>query len=433
MEKRSLFTDKLIKNLKPAEKEYWKREGHGFSIRVLPSGDKIWYFIYTFDGRKRFMRLGEGSYPDISLADARTRFDAARVKVKNGIDPLTEKEEQKAERSKSPTVGDLIDEYIKKHAKANKKSWREDQRCLEKEVLPLWGKRKAADIKKRDVVLLLEGIVDRGSPVMANNTLEKIRKMFNFAVERDILEFTPCYGVKKPTKKEHKDRVLTDSEIVTVWNGLDTAAMTDEMKRALKLILVTAQRPGEVIGMHSNEIEGEWWTIPADRAKNGKTHRIFLTATALQLIGNKEGYIFESPRKITLPSGEKISQPMDVNAVAYAVRRNLEVPMQEGQGLSVGEIAEPAEATTPRKIVMATWTPHDLRRTAATNLSALGHSDEVIDAVLNHVKKGVVAIYNRHRYDREKQMALEAWARKITSIINGVQGKVISLSRKKAT
>lgn len=112
------------------------------------------------------------------------------------------------------------------------------------DVLPLWGIRKAADIKKRDVVLLLEGVVERGSPIMANNTLEKIRKMFNFAVERDILEFTPCYGVKKPTRQEYKDRVLTDKEIVTVWSGLETAGTTEEMKRALKLILVTAQRPG---------------------------------------------------------------------------------------------------------------------------------------------------------------------------------------------
>jgi len=98
--------------------------------------------------------------------------------------------------------------------------------------------------------------------------------------------------VKKPTRQEYKDRILTDKEIVTVWRGLETAGMTEEMKRALKLILVTAQRPGEVIGMHSNEIAGDWWTIPADRAKNGKTQRIYLTPTAKWLIGDKQGYIF---------------------------------------------------------------------------------------------------------------------------------------------
>ena len=421
MEKGKIFTDKMVKSLKATGKEYWKREGQGFSLRVLPSGDRIWYFIYTLAGRKRFMRLGEGSYPDISLADARKKFDAARVKVKNGIDPMREIEEAAEAHRRAPSVADLIDEYIKKHAMINKKSWKEDKRCLEKDVLPLWGTRKAADIKKRDVVLLLERIVERGSPIMANNTLEKIRKMFNFAVERDILEFTPCYGVKKPTKQEYKDRVLADREILHVWGGLDTAAMTGEMKRALKLILVTAQRPGEVIAMHSTEIVDNWWTIPAERAKNGKTHRVFLTRTAMELIGEKQGYIFESP---------KGGKPMDGNAVAYSVRRTLERPGQEGgEGEEGGRSG--LEGTEPRrKIVMDPWTPHDLRRTAATNMSALGFPDEVIDAVLNHVKKGVIAIYNRHGYDKEKQQALEAWERRLKVILGSSAGaKVIPLIR----
>jgi len=414
MEKGRIFTDKLIKSLKPAEKEYWRREGQGFCVRVYPSGEKAWYFIYTTEGRKRFMRLGGGSYPDVSLADARSLFDAARVKVKHGVDPMEEQHVAEQARRKAPTVVDLVEEYIKKHAMANKKSWKEDKRSLEKDVLPLWGNRKAADIKKRDVVLLLEGIVERGSPIQANNTLEKIRRMFNFAVERDILEHTPCYGVKKPTRQEYKDRVLTDQEIATVWHGLDTASMTDEMRRALKLILATGQRPGEVIGLHTKEINGDWWTIPTDRAKNGRTHRVYLTALAKELIGDKEGFIFESP---------KGGKPMDSNAVAYSVRRNL---AKVGTGLKTDE-----DASSGRKMTMESWTPHDLRRTAATNMSALGFTDEVVDAVLNHVKKGVIAIYNRHGYDKEKQQALEAWERRLESILGGSKGaKVIPMLRK---
>ena len=419
-----MFTDRQIRNLKPESKIKDTREGQGFGIRVKPDGTKIFFYGYDspVTGARRFLTLGE--YPGLTLEDARIKHGDAYKMVKAGGDPLEIKRQEEEERRKAPTVKDLIDEYIEKHAMVNKKSWHEDKRCLEKEILPLWGKRKVVDIKKRDVVLLLEGIVKRGSPVMANNTLEKIRRMFNFAVERDILEFTPCYGVKKPTKKEHKDRVLTDKEIITVWYGLDTAAMTDEMKRALKLILVTAQRPGEVIGMNSSEIEGEWWTIPAERAKNGKTHRVFLTATAKGLIGDKKGYIFESPRK---------GKPMDVNAVAFSVRRNLEEPKQEGQELQVTATTDQEDTATRQKIIMESWTPHDLRRSAATNLSALGYPDEVIDAVLNHVKKGVIAIYNRHRYDKEKQTALEAWARKLAAITTGTEGaKVIPITRKTA-
>jgi integrase len=409
------FTDLMVRKLKPETKKYTRSEGNGFTIRVYPSGVKTWLYVYSVGNSRREMNLG--NYPEVTLETARRNFDAARIKVKNSIDPLAEKEEAAEARRKAPTVGELIDEYLKKHAMANKKSWREDERCLHKDVLPFWGDRKAAEIKKRDVVLLLERIVERGSPIMANNTLEKIRKMFNFAVERDILEFTPCYGVKKPTKQEYKDRVLTDKEIVLVWHGLDSAPMTEEMRRALKLVLVTAQRPGEVIGIHSNEIAEDWWTIPAERAKNGKTHRVFLTQTARELIGEKQGYIFESPRG---------GKPMDGNAVAYSVRRSLEKP-----GGQAGASEDAGEGALSGKLVMEPWTPHDLRRTAATNMSALGFPDETVDAVLNHVKKGVIAIYNRHGYDKEKQQALEAWERRLKVILGGGTGaKVIPLVRR---
>jgi integrase len=434
------FTDTFIKNLKPEPSKYYKRDANGFTIKVWPSGAKTWLYVYTFDGKRKEIKLGE--YPALKLTDARIKYnDAYELHIK-GSDPGALERQQQDEHRLASTVKDLVAEYLEKHAKANKKSWREDQRCLEKDVIPLWGSRKAKDIRKRDVIDLLDGIVKRGSPVMANNTFEKVRKMFNFAVEKDILEYSPCFGVKKPTKKEHKDRVLTDAELATFWNGLDKAAMTVEMRRALKLILVTAQRPGEVIGMHSEEIDGNWWTIPPKRAKNGKAHRVFLAATALELIGEKQGYIgekqgyigekqgyiFESPRLLEVEGREGIPKPMDVNAVAYAVRRNVEEPKKDAGGKETEE-NKPAGDEAPRqKLIMEAWTPHDLRRTAATNMSALGHSDEVIDAVLNHVKKGVIAIYNRHRYDREKQTALESWERKLKSIVTGKSvAKVVSM------
>jgi len=192
-----MFTDRQIRNLKPEEKIKDIRGGHGFGIRVKPDGTKIFFYGYDspVTGARRFLTLGE--YPGLSLEEARIKHGDAYKLVKAGGDPLEIKHLEDEERRKTPTVKDLIDEYIKKHAMVNKKSWQEDKRCLEKEVLPLWGRRKARDITKRDVVLLLEGIVERGSPVMANNALEKVRKMFNFAVERDILSFTPCYGGKR--------------------------------------------------------------------------------------------------------------------------------------------------------------------------------------------------------------------------------------------
>jgi len=109
----------------------------------------------------------------------------------------------------------------------------------------------------------LESIVERGSPAMSNQTLKIVRKMFNFAVERDILQHTPCTGVKALAPNNSRERTLNEAEIKALWANLDAGIISDEIKRALKLILVTAQRPGEVIGMRAAEIDKRWWTIPS--------------------------------------------------------------------------------------------------------------------------------------------------------------------------
>ena len=413
------FTDTMIRRLKPEEKKYVRGEGNGFTIRVMPSGVKTWLYAYSFEGKRREMNLG--GYPDVTLETARGKFEEAKKRVKNGIDPLAENEEKAETRRKAPTVADLVNDYIERHAKRFKRSWAKDQRILNYDVVPTWGKRKAADIVKRDVVSLLEKIVDRGSPGMANNTFQIIRKMFNWAVEVDILVHTPCLGVKLPTPKLSRDRVFSESEIKTFWNNLDGCAISTEIKAALKLQLITAQRPGEIISMHTSEIEGDWWSIPAEKAKNGKAHRVYLTSMAHEVITNAieevkrlreipddqeySGFIFPSPHL-------KKEQSINQTAMGIAVGRNLK---------------------PDNKFGLEHFTPHDLRRTAATFMAESGEMDEVIDAILNHAKQGVIKVYNQYRYAKEKQTALESWARKLTSIITGINaGQIIEMKRKVA-
>lgn len=417
-----VFTDTMIKKLKPEESDYTRSEGNGFTIRVMPSGSKTWLYLYAVEGKRRKMNLGQ--YPDVTLETARARFEEAKKQVKNGIDPLDVEEQKKLERIKAPTIADLIDEYLTKHAKVNKRRWQEDERLLNKEVLPLWGKRKAADITKRDVTLLLEGIVERGAPAMSNQTLKLVRKMFNFAVERDILQFSPCVSVKALAPNNKRDRTLSEQEIKTLWNSLDTASVSDEIRRSLKLILLTGARPGEVAGLHEREIDGHWWTLPADRSKNSEMQRTYLTDTALSLIGEYQGkgYVFRCPH-------ESKEQPIAAHAQAVAVRRNLNWPvLHKGKPVFDGK----GKPHTENRLGVDQFTPHDLRRTAATMLAQMGFSDEVIDAVLGHKKAGIIKVYNRHKYDNEKQQALEALERKILSIIEGTESKVIPLRRKSA-
>ena len=400
------FTDKAIKALEPKDKRYVVMEtnGVGFGVRVTPTGTKSWIFVYRLKGKLYRMTFGE--YPAMSLANARQEHAAARKLLKSGIDPATAVQRAHEEMRQAPTVEELIKEFIAAGVKAKgNRTWREYQRNLEKDVIPEWGERKARDIKKRDVVLLLEKIGARGSKNQSNQVFKIIRRMFNFALERDVLEFNPCLGVKFLFPETKKDRFLGADEIRALWSALENedAPISEAMKRALKLVLVTMQRPGEVIGAHANEIDGEWWTIPAERSKNKKEHRVYLTPLAKTLFQAEEskGYLFPNPR-----SGFSLDtpEPMETNALSKAARRLLEPVKLKNE-------------TKPQVLTIEKFTPHDLRRTGATHLAELGYSDEIIGAVLNHTRPGVTSIYNRYRYDKEKRQALEAWARKLDTIL----------------
>jgi integrase len=419
-----VFTDTMIKKLKPDTAEYRKSEGNGFTIRVMPTGFKSWLYLYVIDGKRRCMNLGQ--YPEVSLETARDKFEAAKKLVKNEVDPMTVAEVAQEERRKAPTVIELFADYMKRHAKLNKResSWREDERLFKVNVEPQWGKRKAADIKKRDCIALLDGYADR--PALCHNVMKLTRKMFNFAVEKDILEHTPFTGVKVPVELESRERILSESEIRKLWTTeLPKAAMSDEVKRIIKLLLLTGQRVSEVCGIIPDEIDGHWWTLPSERTKNGQTHRVYLTDTAIELLGTPiNGYYFLSPVTKTDAEDNPIYNHIDENAVAYAVRKNLKdyQPRRPIKGEKVCMVQVPEE----KKMELAHFTPHDLRRTFSTFLAQLEFSDEVIDAVTNHKKQGVVRIYNRYKYDKEKQQALEAWEQKLISIITVDNGNSIA-------
>jgi len=434
--KKTTFTDTMIRKLKPEESDYARSEGNGFTIRVMPSGVKTWLYIYAIDGKRRKMNLG--SYPGVTLETARDKFEDAKKQVKNGIDPMAEEESREDARRKAPTVATLVSDYIDRHAKKFKRSWKQDQAILNRDVIPAWGKRKAADILKKDVIALLDGIVNRNAPAMANNCFQIIRKMFNWAVEKDILTTTPCLGVKLPSPKNTKDRALSDDEIRAIWKSLERTdlCMSYDSKRALKLILVTAQRSGEVIGMHTSEIDGHWWTIPKERSKNKRTHRVYLTNTALELIGPLEvqdaetgemkpkGYIFPSPVK------KKGNKPMGDTALSVTVGRNLEYPLTDGEGKPL--FTKDGKPATENRLGVEKFTPHDLRRTANTLMAATKIIKEHRERVLNHTLEKLDGTYNQYDYDDEKQVALQALERKLNNIINGADNKVIPIRRKVA-
>jgi integrase len=412
------LTDRAIKALKPKTERYevWEDGRTGLGLRVSPAGRKSFVYMYRFDGKPRRMTLG--TYPAVGLASARVKHAQAKEVLEKGQDPGALHVEKRRTERQAETVNDLAEEYLEKWAKPRKRSANEDERILNKDVLPVWGKKKAKAIRRRDVILLLDGIVERGSPIAANRTLAVIRKMYNFGLSRDIVDATPVAMVRAPAKENQRDRILSASEIKTFWNGLANAPMTPAIKLALKLELVTAQRKGELVGARLTEfdLDDGVWTIPAERAKNGIAHRVPLSPAALGLIEEARAVArqAEIDRAEKLPGAEprepewlfpspRGGGSIEPKAVNHALRKAMDLT---GRGKG------PA-------IKLKNVTPHDLRRTAASGMTALGINRLVVSKVLNHVETGVTAVYDRHSYDAEKRHALEAWAAHLESILSG--------------
>lgn len=371
----------------------WDDSMPGFGLRIYPTGKKAFVLSYRAGGRKRLLTLGQ--YGQITLAEAIKKAKKQHAEILDGADPV----ETRRAKAKAATVRELADEYIELYAKPNKKSWAKDRAVLDRDVLPAVGTSRLQDVTRRDIATLLDRIVRRGAPIQANRTLACVRRMFNFAVEKGLLEASPVSLIKAPAKEEPRKRALKDDELRLFWEALDaSASTTDIVKRAIKLILVTAQRPGEVAGMAWDEIDGKWWTIPAERAKNGIEHRVPLSDMALGLIGAQRGgpYVFTS----------KQAYPVTVQGLDRAARRLV------------------------RTTGLADFTPHDLRRTAATRLGELGFNRLIQDKVLNHKDRTVGGIYDHYSYDKEKRLALDGWARKLGQILTGQQeSKVVDFTR----
>jgi integrase len=447
------FTDKFILNLKPKEKIYQVRENKGFGLRVLDTGRKIWVFAYKFDGRKRLMNLG--TYPELSLADARTAHSKAYAVLndkENPRDPQEQRDQkheverqERDDRRQHPTIKKLVEEYITKHAKPKKTSWKEDERILNKDVVPLWGDRKTEDVTRRDVLLLLDGMQGRGDGIKTN-TFKIIRRMFRFAVKQEIISTTPCYAFEKGEELPipvSKERNLSESEVRAFLASIDSCAISQNIRSILKLILLTGQRPGEVCSMHSSEIDGRWWEFTPKETKITKEtprkQRIYLTDTALELIGpltvldkkTKEmkprGYIFKCHTDNTRCTTER--------SVAYALRRNLLTHEVKSKPATWNKVSKktkiskkPFIVAEDKKLDIVKFTPHDLRRTCATLLSEMQFPDAVVDAVLAHLKKGEIRTYNKNKYDKEKQQALQAWERKLIAITTGKKSNIIPIT-----
>jgi len=235
--------------------DYWDEGLPGFGVRAHHSGRKTFIVRYNAEGGKRRMTLG--THPTMSLADARARAREILGAVAGGEDPQVERRVEK----NAETFAELAAEYMERHAKRKKRRWREDERIIKVDLLPGWRHKKARGISRRDVGDLLDGIVERGSPIMANRIKALISKVFNFGISREIVDNNPCFGVPMPAKARQRDRVLSEEEILAVWNALNQEEPI--MAATFKMRLLTAQRGGrgaiDAVGTNKRRLVDDPW------------------------------------------------------------------------------------------------------------------------------------------------------------------------------
>ncbi|MBZ0164886.1 MAG: tyrosine-type recombinase/integrase [Notoacmeibacter sp.] len=378
----------------------------GLALRVSPNATKTWNVVYTreSDGAKQRVKLGR--YPAMSLEKARTAALKLVTAVSEGEDPSEEKRARKA----AMTVEKLGELYIEKYAKRNKKTWAEDERLLKVEVYPEIGRMKAIAVKRRDVLDIIEAKADAGYVAQSRQILAVVRKMFNWAVDSDYLETSPATGIKPRGRAVKRDRVLSDNEIRAIWTALPDAALADQTRDVIRLLFMTGQRSGEVCGMTRSEVDVDraLWTLPGKRTKNGLTHVVPLAPAALEII---ERALDKTEDESEAPLFTRVGVPIESNAISKAVRLKLQV-------------------------ADSSWTPHDIRRTVATGMAALGVQPHIIEACLNHIsgfRAGVAGVYNRNQYEPEKRRALDMWGDHLGDLAASSDQKIVPFRVRKRT
>ena len=378
-------------------------------LRISPKGLKTWTFIYRIPaGLQRWYRIGH--YPNLSLGKAREAARKLSGRVVNGEDPAEDRLKQKTAARNAMRFRELASLYLRDHAKLHKvlSSQHGDRRIIENDLLPAWADRDIRLITSAEVVKLLDGIVARGSRVMANRTRALLSTVFSFARNKRYLpveSVNPCQGVPLPGGKEKsRERVLSRKEIATLWKALE--GFEEPFSSIYRLMLWTGQRSGEIKAMRWREIDWEdkLWIIPGTKMKNREEHRVPLSRAALECLNNlkKEA----TSADWVFPS--RIQDAPHIKNLAPGMKR-----LKKSLGSSFDH-----------------FTAHDLRRTVATELSRLKIDRVVIAKVMAHRwadREITGRVYDRWDKLPEMREALERWASKLEQIATGEPARIVKM------
>lgn len=405
-----------------------------FGLRVSQKGAKSFFVMLRIHGKLTRLTLGRAKVgadgQGLTLADARKKAGDCVDLAHNGADPRQVKERERAanEEKAKNTFGALAGQFLTKYVdqriaagKLSKKTKLEYVRVLQGSDTEKWKDTPITNIAPRDVRELLDAISERGAPVAANNTLAYLRRFFNWCAEKEVLGVPPTVRIKAPNPKTIGERVLSNAELVDVWNACGPEAGT--FGPMVRLLLLLGQRRGEVSGLMEGELrelDGDKpiWEIPGTRTKNRRPHLVPLAPEAVKILN-------AVPRIVTIsPGADSVTSPFYFTTTG-------KTPVS---GFSKAKARIDEAISTARKKAgrepMPAWDFHDLRRTMVTAMNELLKvPPHVVEAIVNHIsakggaKAGVAGVYNKALYLDERREALEAWALFVAALVAPPQPK----------
>lgn len=414
---KSAFTAKWVEAVAATDKRQEipdpSLKGFYLIIQPHPGGGKSWAVRYR--GHPKYTI---GSVAAWKLADARKEAGRIMRAYDEGRDPRAEKKELLSDDN---LIENVLAQFLKRHVKRKNRdsTAQAQQRYIDKELIPRWKGKHVAAIRRRDIVTMLDDVVESGRPQAAVRLLAVTRKFFNWAVGTGWLDASPCAGIPIPAPLVKRKRVLSDFELRLVWKGAE--AIGWPFGPLVQLLMLTGQRREEVAAASWSEFNltgaEPFWTIPAGRAKNGNEQQVALAPTTLSILNNLPS-IQGGGDFILSTNGDS-----SISGYSRGKRRLDEKIMEIARN-------EARERGDDPDVKLEPFTLHDLRRTLATRLGDLGVPPHTVEAILNHARVGVAAHYNHARYEKEKREALLHWERHIKKIISaGPVSNVISFGK----
>ena len=398
-----------IEDGKKSEARAWDDKIPGFGVRLRMSGARSWIFQYRIGAQQRCITIGAVSA--IRAVKAREEAERLYARVKLGGDPQAEKAAATARTGER--LGPLFDHYIE-HVQERVDAGAISPATLTntKRYLQVHFKSLARmhieDAKRAEIAQRLTKIKTEGGPIAANRARAALSSFFTWAMKQGhaaTLDANPVTFTAK-NEEQSRDRVLSDAELVRVWNVCDA----DDYGLIVRLLILTGQRRGEVAGIERAELNDmqSLWLLPAGRSKNGLPHEIPLSPAVVDIL--------------------RSARARDNRSLIFGDGDGPFSGWSKAKGALDKRIAEATEDNKP----LPAWVLHDLRRTCATGMGELGTQPHIIESVLNHIsghKRGVAGVYNHAAYRKDKREALDRWSEHVLALVAGAPANIVALKR----